>query len=84
MYALGHLTPLLVQSAVGNLPPVAFMGLFISAVLPMLEAFNIQAAVAAGRSVPYIYLGTAFLYCCLYSLVAMLLALFLFEDRYLA
>lgn len=84
IYALGHLTPLLVQSAVGNLPPVAFMGLFISAVLPMLEAFNIQAAVAGGREVPYIYMGTAFLYCCLYSLVAMLLALFLFEDRDLA
>lgn len=84
VYALGHLTPLLVQSGMGNLPPVAFMGLFISAVLPMLEAFNIQAAVAAGREVPYVYLGTAFLYCCLYSLVAMLLALFLFEDRDLA
>jgi ABC-type transport system involved in multi-copper enzyme maturation permease subunit len=84
IYALGHLTPLLVQSSVGNLPPVAFMGLFISAVLPMLEAFNIQAAVAAGQPVPYTYLGAAFLYCCLYSLVAMLLALFLFEDRDLA
>jgi len=84
IYALGHLTPLIVQSSVGNLPPVAFMGLFISAVLPMLEAFNIQAAVAAGKEVPMIYLGTAFLYCCLYSLVAMLLALFLFEDRDLA
>lgn len=84
IYALGHLTPLIVQSSVGNLPPVAFMGLFISAVLPMLEAFNIQAAVAAGREVPLVYLGTAFLYCCLYSGVAMLLALFLFEDRDLA
>ena len=41
IYTLGHLTPLLVQSAVGSLPPVAFMGKFISAVLPVLEAFNI-------------------------------------------
>lgn len=84
IYTLGHLTPLLVQSAVGNLPPVAFMGIFISAVLPVLEAFNIQAAVAAGREVPYTYMGWALVYCCLYSLVAMLLALILFEDRDLA
>jgi ABC-type transport system involved in multi-copper enzyme maturation permease subunit len=84
VYTLGHLTPLLVQSAVGNLPPVAFMGIFISAVLPVLEAFNIQAAVAAGREVPYTYLGWAVVYCCLYSSVAMLLALILFEDRDLA
>ena len=84
IYALGHLTPLLVQSAVGSLPPVAFMGIFISSVLPMLEAFNIQAAVAGGRPVPYEYLALSFYYCCLYSLVAMLLALILFEDRDLA
>lgn len=84
VYTLGHLTPLLVQSAVGSLPPVAFMGIFISAVLPVLEAFNIQAAVAAGREVPYTYLLWALVYCCLYSFVAMLLALILFEDRDLA
>ena len=84
IYTLGHLTPLLVQSGVGSLPPVAFMGIFISAVLPVLEAFNIQAAVAAGREVPYDYLLWAFIYCALYSFVAMLLALILFEDRDLA
>jgi ABC-type transport system involved in multi-copper enzyme maturation permease subunit len=84
VYTLGHLTPLLVQSAVGSLPPVAFMGIFISAVLPVLEAFNIQAAVAGGREVPFSYMGWALVYCCLYSLVAMLLALILFEDRDLA
>ena len=84
VYTLGHLTPLLVQSAVGMLPPVAFMGIFISAVLPVLEAFNIQAAVAGGREVPYVYMAWALVYCCLYSLVAMLLALILFEDRDLA
>ena len=60
------------------------MGIFISAVLPVLEAFNIQAAVAGGREVPFSYMGWALVYCCLYSLVAMLLALILFEDRDLA
>ncbi|MCZ6852439.1 MAG: ABC transporter permease [Gammaproteobacteria bacterium] len=84
VYALGHLTPLIVQSSVGSLPPVAFMGSFIATVLPMLEAFNIQAAVAAGREVPHSYLLYALAYCVLYSAVAMLLALILFEDRDLA
>ncbi len=84
IYALGHLTPLIVQSSVGSLPPVAFMGRFIATMLPMLEAFNIQAAVAAGREVPYSYLVYSLLYCMLYSFVAMLLALILFEDRDLA
>ena len=84
IYTLGHLTPLVVQSAAGSLPPVAFMGTFISAILPMLEAFNIQAAVAAGREVPYVYLAYALLYCIMYSTIAMLLALILFEDRDLA
>jgi len=73
-----------VQASVGRLPPVAFMGTFIATVLPMLEAFNIQAAVAAGREVPYSYLVYSLLYCLLYSFVAMLLALILFEDRDLA
>ncbi len=60
------------------------MGIFISAVLPMLEAFNIQAAVAAGMPVPPAYLGLALVYCVVYSTVAMLAALVLFENRDLA
>ena len=45
---------------------------------------DVRAAVAAGREVPYTYLLWALVYCCLYSFVAMLLALILFEDRDLA
>ncbi len=86
IYVLGHLTPLLVQSTVvaEQLPPVVFFGRLIATVLPVLDHFNVQASVAAGVNVPLPYLGWALVYCTLYSTVAMLLALTLFEDRDLA
>jgi ABC-type transport system involved in multi-copper enzyme maturation permease subunit len=86
IYVLGHLTPLMVQSQVvaEQLPPVVFFGRFIATVLPVLDHFNIQASVAAGVAVPPEYLIWSLIYCVLYSSVAMLLALTLFEDRDLA
>jgi ABC-type transport system involved in multi-copper enzyme maturation permease subunit len=86
IYVLGHLTPLLVQSQVvaEQLPPVVFFGRFIATVLPVLDHFNIQASIAAGVPVPLVYLAWSLVYCALYSGVAMLLALTLFEDRDLA
>ncbi len=86
IYVLGHLTPLLVQSQVvaEQLPPVVFFGRLIATVLPVLDHFNIQASVAAGVPVPMQYLAWSLVYCVLYSSVAMLLALTLFEDRDLA
>jgi ABC-type transport system involved in multi-copper enzyme maturation permease subunit len=84
IYALGHLGPLIVQSSVGRNEFVAFFGQLIALVLPVLDHFNIQAAVAGGKHVPPDYLAWALLYCALYSTVAMLLALILFEDRDLA
>jgi ABC-type transport system involved in multi-copper enzyme maturation permease subunit len=86
IYVLGHLTPLMVQSAVVNeaFEPVVFIGRLIATIFPVLENLNIQAAVAGGREVPLEYLGWAFLYSLLYGAIAMLLALTLFEDRDLA
>lgn len=84
IYVLGHLGPLIVQSAAGQLEYVTFIGRLIALVLPVLDHFNIQAAVAGGAHVPMVYLGWAVLYCILYSAAAMLLALILFEDRDLA
>jgi len=75
----------LVQSKVNDpYGIVRFVGQFLATVLPVLENFNIQAAVSAGLPVPISYLGWALLYCFLYSTIAMLLALALFEDRDLA
>ena len=84
IYVLGHLVPMLVNSSVGKFEIVRFVGQFIATVLPVLDHFNIQAAVAAGAIVPTAYLGTALLYCLLYSSIAMLLGLAMFEDRDLA
>jgi len=85
IYVLGHLGPLIVNSEVGKeYAMVRFAASLIALVLPVLEHMNIQAAVAAGKDVPIDYLGWAILYCIMYSTVAMLLALALFEDRDLA
>jgi ABC-type transport system involved in multi-copper enzyme maturation permease subunit len=84
IYVLGHLGPLIVQSGVGQNEFVAFFGQLIALILPVLDHFNVQAAVAGGVPVPMDYLAWAALYCVLYSAVAMLLALILFEDRDLA
>ena len=84
IYAFGHLTPLLVQTGEQQFETVKFFARFIATVLPVLDHFNIQAAVAAGVGVPLAYLGWAALYCALYCGIAMLLALVLFEDRDLA
>ena len=84
IYALGHLTPLIVQSSYGQFVPVQFFGQLIATVFPNLDHFNIQAAVAAGVPVPPLYLVWALVYCLIYSIIAMLLALVLFEDRDLA
>jgi ABC-type transport system involved in multi-copper enzyme maturation permease subunit len=84
IYALGHLTPLLANSAVGQFAIVAFVADLLATVLPMLDHFNIYAAIATGQTVPLAYVGMAGVYCVLYSTLALLLALLLFEDRDLA
>jgi ABC-type transport system involved in multi-copper enzyme maturation permease subunit len=84
IYVLGHLTPLIVQSSVGKFAPVRFVAELLSTVLPILDHFNIQAAVSTGATVPYDYLGWTLLYSLLYGVMALLLALVLFEDRDLA
>ena len=84
VYALGHLVPLIVQSSVGKLSIVRFVGQLFATILPVLEHFTIEAAVVGGVPVPWSYLGWAALYAALYSAVALLVALVLFQDRDLA
>ncbi|MFM8702450.1 MAG: ABC transporter permease, partial [Planctomycetia bacterium] len=83
-YALGHLVPLIVQSSVGKISIVRFVGQLFATILPVLEHFTIEAAVVGGVPVPWGYLGWAALYAALYSAVALLVALVLFQDRDLA
>lgn len=84
IYALGHLTPLIVDSSIGQFVVVQFLGQLIAVVFPTLDHFSLQAAIAGGQSVPLAYLGATFLYGMIYCFIALLLALFLFEDRDLA
>ena len=84
IYVLGHLAPMIVNSSFGKFAPVEFVGQLIATILPNLDHFNIQAAIAAGADVPTEYLMWSLAYCVLFCLSAMLLALALFEDRDLA
>jgi ABC-type transport system involved in multi-copper enzyme maturation permease subunit len=84
VYVLGHLVPLIVQSSVGKFAIVRFVGQLFATILPVLEHFTIEAAVVGGVPVPWSYLAWAALYAGLYSAVALLVALVLFQDRDLA
>ncbi|HEY4310261.1 MAG TPA: hypothetical protein VGN12_12495 [Pirellulales bacterium] len=83
IYALGHLAPTF-ANAFRESRLVSFFGQFLATVLPNLDDFDIPAAVSTGRMVPLVYLGWAAVYSALYSTVAMVLALLMFEDRDLA
>ena len=86
IYVLGHLTPLIVQSsdAVGAFEPVLLFGQVIAIIFPVLNHFDVQAAINTNSEIPLSYLGWSIVYCTLYGTMAMLLALVLFEDRDLA
>ncbi len=81
IYVLGHLVPVFVHSTLGEFAIVGFVGNLLSAVLPVLDHFNMETAISTGQSVPAVYLVFAGLYCLVYCAVAMLLALLLFEER---
>jgi ABC-type transport system involved in multi-copper enzyme maturation permease subunit len=84
IYVLGHMVPILADSAVGKSEFVQFVADLQSAIFPVLDHFNISAGISAGVPLPWSYIGCDALYCLLYSTVAMLVALLLFEDRDLA
>ncbi len=84
VYVLGHLIPLVVASSVGQLEYVRFAGNLAATILPGLDHFSMNTAIFTGDPVPPQFLLMAGVYCILYSTVAMLVALLLFEDRDLA
>lgn len=84
IYVLGHLTPLLVQSSYAAFEPVVVFGQLIAIVFPVLNHFDVQAAINTNTPVPLAYLAWSVIYTALYGGMAMLLALVLFEDRDLA
>ncbi len=84
IYVLGHLLPTLVEAAEQLFEIPYFVAQFLSTILPVLDHFNIYTAISTGQEVPWSYVGLTALYCVLYSSVAMVVALLLFEDRDLA
>ena len=84
IYALGHLAALIVKSSIGDNVFVQFVGKLLSVVLPVLDHFEIEGAIAGASSVPAEYLWWSLGYTALYCTAAMLLALIFFEDRDLA
>lgn len=86
IFVIGHLTPVLVlaEGSGGGIEVVRFVGQLVATVLPGLEHFKIEGAVATERLVPPVYLAYSAAYCAAFSTAAILLAFILFEDRDLA
>jgi hypothetical protein len=97
VYFLGHLAPVVVQAtqqaqaqggggvAVGL---VGFLGRLFDVLLPSLESFNMGRAIIRETELPLWQFGgyvlTVFGYSLIYTAIALLLGLILFEDRDLA
>lgn len=84
IFIVGHLMPVLVRSALQDIPFVPFVAQFFATVLPALENFNMSAAVSTGKIIPSAYLLSTGAYAVAYSAAIVLLAFILFEDRDLA
>lgn len=88
VFFLGHLTPILVQVSQTKYALVNFIARFFNTILPGLEFFDLTAVIA--RDIPppsgpfAVYIGSVVAYALLYTLIALLFGLILFEDRDLA
>jgi hypothetical protein len=88
VFFLGHLTPVLAQVTQNRFQLVRFVAQLFDTLLPGLDFFNIGPALTR-ESLPdagpfSVYIGTVTLYALLYTTIALLLGLILFEDRDLA
>ncbi|HEV3085275.1 MAG TPA: ABC transporter permease subunit [Gemmataceae bacterium] len=87
VFFLGHLTHVLVQVSAQRYTLVNFMAKFFDNVLPGLEYFDpgvLLRDIMPDKSLLWTYVGTVWLYATLYSIIALLFGLILFEDRDLA
>jgi ABC-type transport system involved in multi-copper enzyme maturation permease subunit len=88
VFFLGHLGPVLAQASQGRFPLVKFMAQLFDTLLPGLEMFNI-GPVLTGDTLPppgdfAVYIASVAGYAAIYTVIALLLGLILFEDRDLA
>jgi ABC-type transport system involved in multi-copper enzyme maturation permease subunit len=88
VFFLGHLTPVLSQVSQGGYALVRFMAQLFDTLLPSLERFDMGPAMARDAPPPlvpmFFYLATVVLYATVYTAIALLFGLILFEDRDLA
>jgi hypothetical protein len=88
VFFMGHLTPVLAQVAQQRFPLVRFVAQLFDTLLPGLDFFNIGPALTRDSlpdAGPFaLYIGTVTLYALMYTTIALLLGLILFEDRDLA
>jgi hypothetical protein len=96
VYFLGHLAPEIVREAQqaqmrgGGIGAdlIGFLGQLFDVLLPSLESFNMSRAIIRETELPLWQYGgfvlTVFGYSCIYTAIALLVGLLLFEDRDLA
>lgn len=84
VYLVGHLATAIVSGANEGFPIVKFVAQLVSTLIPILEHFQMQAAIDADRAITMSLLSGTLIYCLLYMMLSMFLALLLFEDRDLA
>lgn len=84
IYVIGNLTTQLVSSTQEGFEIVKFVASLVATIIPILEHFSLQAAIDSGNRITMSLLSGNLIYCLLYVMLAMFLALLLFEDRDLA
>jgi magnesium-transporting ATPase (P-type) len=88
IFFLGHLAPILEQLSQSRYELVHFMAQLFARLLPGLDLFSLGAVIARDTPPPAApfaaYVGMVTLYAVLYSTIALLFGLILFEDRDLA
>ncbi|HEV3263117.1 MAG TPA: ABC transporter permease subunit [Gemmataceae bacterium] len=88
VFFLGNLTPVLEQVSQHRYALVRFMAQLFDNLLPSLDFFNLGASIARDTPPPAqefaVYIGSVSLYAVLYTAIALLFGLILFEDRDLA
>ncbi|MEZ6136305.1 MAG: hypothetical protein R3C53_15530 [Pirellulaceae bacterium] len=84
IYLIGNLSTAMISSTQYAFDIVKFIAQLIATVIPILEHFQLQAAIDGDKPITMSLLSGSLVYCLLYVLLAMFLALLLFEDRDLA
>jgi hypothetical protein len=88
IFFLGHLTPVLAQVSQNRFPLVRFVAQLFDVLLPGLDLFNIGPVLTRADLPPAAefsrYIGSVSGYALIYTAIALLFGLILFEDRDLA